>query len=161
MYISNRICRSAARIAASHAGKFCSASSNNSTALPSLAGAPDARSSARSPTCASASERDAAGGCKGTIRLSQTSIRLSQTSGVGHRSHRRLSFGLVAGAPEAIQEETTMKIVRYCLLAAWSALSLMAGVPATAQDTVKIGLILPMTGPFASTGRQVETAVKL
>src|SRR5205814_371281 len=77
---------------------FCSASSSNSTALPSLAGAPDARSKARSPTCASASELDAAGGCKGTIRLSQTSIRLTQTSGVGHRSHRRLSFGLVAGA---------------------------------------------------------------
>jgi branched-chain amino acid transport system substrate-binding protein len=30
-----------------------------------------------------------------------------------------------------------------------------------AQDTVKIGLILPMTGPFASTGRQIEAAVKL
>lgn len=29
-----------------------------------------------------------------------------------------------------------------------------------AADTVKIGLILPMTGPFASTGRQVETAAK-
>jgi branched-chain amino acid transport system substrate-binding protein len=32
---------------------------------------------------------------------------------------------------------------------------------ALAQDTVKIGLILPMTGPFASTGRQIEAAVKL
>jgi branched-chain amino acid transport system substrate-binding protein len=30
-----------------------------------------------------------------------------------------------------------------------------------AQDAVKIGLILPMTGPFASTGRQIEAAVKL
>ena len=30
-----------------------------------------------------------------------------------------------------------------------------------AQDTVKIGLILPMTGPFASTGRQIDGAVKL
>ena len=29
-----------------------------------------------------------------------------------------------------------------------------------AADTVKVGLILPMTGPFASTGRQVETAAK-
>jgi branched-chain amino acid transport system substrate-binding protein len=35
--------------------------------------------------------------------------------------------------------------------------------PATwAQDnTFKIGLILPMTGPFASTGKQIEAAVKL
>src|SRR4029077_3546537 len=40
------------------------------------------------------------------------------------------------------------------------ALSLVAGA-ALAQDTVKIGLILPMTGPFASTGRQIDGAVKL
>ncbi|HEY7903936.1 MAG TPA: ABC transporter substrate-binding protein [Casimicrobiaceae bacterium] len=40
------------------------------------------------------------------------------------------------------------------------ALALAAG-PAAAQDTVKIGLILPMTGPFASTGRQIDGAVKL
>jgi len=39
-------------------------------------------------------------------------------------------------------------------------LALAAG-PAMAQDTVKIGLILPMTGPFASTGRQIDGAVKL
>ncbi|WP_280152200.1 ABC transporter substrate-binding protein [Piscinibacter sp. XHJ-5] len=36
-----------------------------------------------------------------------------------------------------------------------------AALPAAAQDTVKIGLILPMTGPFASTGRQIDAAVKL
>jgi len=34
--------------------------------------------------------------------------------------------------------------------------------PALAQsDTVKIGLILPLTGPFASTGRQIEAAARL
>ena len=33
--------------------------------------------------------------------------------------------------------------------------------PAAADDTVKVGLILPMTGPFASTGRQVSAGVKL
>ena len=41
-----------------------------------------------------------------------------------------------------------------------SAAALLAG-PALAQDPIKIGLIAPMTGPFASTGRQVEAAVKL
>ena len=46
-------------------------------------------------------------------------------------------------------------LVRCALL-----LSLIGGA-ATAQDTVKIGLILPMTGPFASTGRQIDGAVKL
>ncbi|HWH42923.1 MAG TPA: ABC transporter substrate-binding protein [Usitatibacter sp.] len=36
-----------------------------------------------------------------------------------------------------------------------------AGLPARAADPVRIGLILPLTGPFASTGRQVEAAVRL
>jgi branched-chain amino acid transport system substrate-binding protein len=44
-----------------------------------------------------------------------------------------------------------------CALALAGALS----GPAFAQDTVKIGLILPMTGPSASTGRQIDAAVKL
>lgn len=35
------------------------------------------------------------------------------------------------------------------------------GSAAQAQEVVKVGLILPMTGPFASTGRQIEAAVKL
>ena len=29
------------------------------------------------------------------------------------------------------------------------------------QEKFKIGLILPMTGPFASTGKQIEAAAKL
>ena len=40
------------------------------------------------------------------------------------------------------------------------ALGAMAVLPAYAQEVVKVGLILPMTGPFASTGRQVEAGVK-
>ena len=43
--------------------------------------------------------------------------------------------------------------------------SLMAALtwlnPAHAQDTFKIGFILPMTGPFASTGKQIEAAARL
>ena len=50
---------------------------------------------------------------------------------------------------------------RHALLLAAAAL-LLPAAPAFAQaDTVKIGLILPLTGPFASTGRQVEAAVRL
>jgi branched-chain amino acid transport system substrate-binding protein len=37
----------------------------------------------------------------------------------------------------------------------------VAAVPAQAQETVKIGLILPMTGGQASTGKQIDNAVKL
>jgi len=45
-------------------------------------------------------------------------------------------------------------------LAAGAAGALLAG-PAFAQDTIKIGLIIPMTGQQASTGKQIEAAVKL
>lgn len=46
------------------------------------------------------------------------------------------------------------------LFIAGTMLSLLASAPAYAQETVKIGLILPMTGPFASTGRQVEAGAR-
>jgi branched-chain amino acid transport system substrate-binding protein len=39
--------------------------------------------------------------------------------------------------------------------------ALWASTGAMAQDKFKIGLILPMTGPFASTGKQIEAAAKL
>ena len=32
---------------------------------------------------------------------------------------------------------------------------------AQAQESIKIGVVIPMTGPFASTGRQVDAAIKL
>src|SRR5438105_15104596 len=38
---------------------------------------------------------------------------------------------------------------------------LAAVVPAKAEDSVKVGLILPMTGGQASTGKQIENAIKL
>ena len=37
----------------------------------------------------------------------------------------------------------------------------LCSTSAMSQDKFKIGLILPMTGPFASTGKQIEAAVKL
>ncbi|EJJ27599.1 ABC transporter substrate-binding protein [Rhizobium sp. CF142] len=46
------------------------------------------------------------------------------------------------------------------LFIAGAALATLAGTPAFAQETVKIGVILPMTGPFASTGRQVEAGAR-
>lgn len=51
---------------------------------------------------------------------------------------------------------------RRALIAIGGAAMLLAPALAQAQaQTVKIGLILPMTGPFASTGRQIEAAAKL
>src|ERR1700744_4168725 len=40
-------------------------------------------------------------------------------------------------------------------------LGAVALAPARAQETVKIGLILPMTGGQASTGKQIDNAIKL
>ena len=40
-------------------------------------------------------------------------------------------------------------------------LAAVMALPATAQDTVKIGAILPMSGPFASYGRQMDNGMKL
>src|SRR5262249_51660388 len=47
----------------------------------------------------------------------------------------------------------------------WRALSalavlVLASANAVAEETVKVGLILPMTGPFTTTGRQVEAGVR-
>jgi branched-chain amino acid transport system substrate-binding protein len=41
------------------------------------------------------------------------------------------------------------------------AISALLSSGASAQQPLKIGLIVPMTGPFASTGKQVDAAVKL
>jgi branched-chain amino acid transport system substrate-binding protein len=51
---------------------------------------------------------------------------------------------------------------RFALRAAAAAVAGASLLPlsAQAQDTLKIGLIIPMTGPFASTGRQVNAAGK-
>jgi branched-chain amino acid transport system substrate-binding protein len=49
----------------------------------------------------------------------------------------------------------------YFVAAAVAALSVSAASGAFAQDTVKIGFILPMTGPQQSTGKQEAAAIKL
>src|ERR1043165_6951257 len=54
----------------------------------------------------------------------------------------------------------TSMLRRQFLFSAAIASALLA-CPAFAQDTVKIGLIIPMTGQQASTGKQIDAAVKL
>ncbi|MCZ8096557.1 MAG: ABC transporter substrate-binding protein [Alsobacter sp.] len=46
-------------------------------------------------------------------------------------------------------------------LAGAAVLAFGLGSTAQAQDAVKIGLVLPLTGPFSSTGRQIEAAARL
>ena len=51
---------------------------------------------------------------------------------------------------------------KHFFLSAVTAAAMVACVgSAMAQDKFKIGLILPMTGPFASTGKQIEAAARL
>ena len=42
-----------------------------------------------------------------------------------------------------------------------AAATVLLSTPAFAADPLKIGLILPLTGPFASTGKQIEAACRL
>jgi len=50
---------------------------------------------------------------------------------------------------------------RYLLAVACAAVALVAADGARAEDSVKIGLILPMTGQQQSTGKQISAAAKL
>ena len=53
------------------------------------------------------------------------------------------------------------RLPRRAILAAGAALAAPAARPALAQGApFRLGLILPMTGPFASTGRQVEAGIR-
>jgi branched-chain amino acid transport system substrate-binding protein len=53
-------------------------------------------------------------------------------------------------------------MLRRSFLAALAVTALAAGTaPAAAQETVKIGLIIPLTGPFTTTGKQLEAAARL
>src|SRR5712671_7786389 len=54
-----------------------------------------------------------------------------------------------------------MMLRRQMLLTAAAVAGALLATPATAQDSVKIGLIVPMTGQQASTGKQIDAAVKL
>lgn len=58
---------------------------------------------------------------------------------------------------------TKRHLLRACATAALVLTCGLAALPATAQDSnvFKIGLILPMTGQQATTGRQIEAAAKL
>src|SRR5579862_6115864 len=64
---------------------------------------------------------------------------------------------------KSIRGETFMFVRSHFLLAAGivAAAGALAPQPLAAQEVVKIGLIVPMTGGQASTGKQIDNAVKL
>ncbi len=59
--------------------------------------------------------------------------------------------------------KTRFRIIRRHALRAAAIVATLCLLPgaALAADPLKIGLILPLTGPFASTGRQIEAAARL
>lgn len=54
-----------------------------------------------------------------------------------------------------------MKLLKMVHTVAAAVVLATTGAAHAQQEPIKIGLILPMTGPFASTGRQIEAGVKL
>ena len=53
-------------------------------------------------------------------------------------------------------------VANFVLVAAAAAMAVLPSIVAAQQsNTVKVGLILSMTGPFASTGKQIEAGVRL
>ncbi|MFO1114786.1 MAG: ABC transporter substrate-binding protein [Beijerinckiaceae bacterium] len=55
----------------------------------------------------------------------------------------------------------TITFTRRHTLGALAIAAALAPAAAFAEDVVKLGVILPMTGPSASTGREIEAAIKL
>src|SRR5262245_22065563 len=53
------------------------------------------------------------------------------------------------------------KLKSFTQVAAGAVLAAGLAAPAFAQETVKIGLIVPLTGGQASTGKQIDNAIKL
>jgi branched-chain amino acid transport system substrate-binding protein len=78
------------------------------------------------------------------IRMNQNSTHVNQRDGQSGASARgrRTVVGWLAGG-------------------ALSATALLGGSVWAQDNTFKVGLILPLTGPFASTGKQIEAAARL
>src|SRR5215831_3530059 len=67
-----------------------------------------------------------------------------------------------SGSRGGEEAEMFVRIGKLSLLALGAmATGALALAPARAEDTFKIGLILPMTGGQASTGKQIDNAIKL
>jgi branched-chain amino acid transport system substrate-binding protein len=63
-----------------------------------------------------------------------------------------------SNGPHAYNEETFMNIVKTCL--ALAATLLLTAQTGHAQDTIKVGVIAPFSGPFADYGKQMEGGIK-
>jgi ABC-type branched-subunit amino acid transport system substrate-binding protein len=87
--------------------------------------------------------------------LARTPASRLQPDGATKYPHR------AAALTSKIPEETEMSFRQSVLGIASFALATLFAGSAFAQDSVKIGLILPMTGPQASTGKQIDAGVKL
>src|SRR5437764_1054562 len=74
---------------------------------------------------------------------------------------RRISGSSPAPLKKTHAEGGNTMLRRQFLLSTALIAGALVSLPAAAQDTVKVGLIVPMTGQQASTGKQIDAAVKL
>src|SRR6476620_2620773 len=94
----------------------------------------------------------------------KTTLRRAPKSGQTTSARQRATVDLVRD-PSSTRNNQPIggtSMLRRHLITSMAALAAAAlAAPAAAQDTVKIGLIVPMTGQQASTGKQIDAAVKL
>lgn len=70
-----------------------------------------------------------------------------------------MPYKMKRAKPPSHQQDQFMQ--KRLFLSSLAVAAAICSTQAMSQDKLKIGLILPMTGPFASTGKQIEAAVKL
>ena len=154
-------------------GRSRATSGSTSPASPSSCARTSAARSTRTRTCSSRSNatsarspsRSSASRSRRTSGPRRAGACSRPCSRPRRAAHRRIVVGF---AVEPKQEERAMKkridSTRRRVLQGVAGTAALGALPrfAFAQATpVKIGLILPMTGPFASTGKQIAAACKL
>src|SRR5262249_23692131 len=92
-------------------------------------------------------------------RFSPGAFRCTEGGRIGWRSNYRDPSG--TGIKSRGKGRKTMSRRELVAGLAAVALGALAADGARAQDAVKIGLILPMTGQQTSTGKQIDAAVRL
>src|SRR5882757_53322 len=105
-------------------------------------------------------ERSASDRCTSIVRL--TTCRWRTPCRRGTRP-KNLGYGEARGRALGARHETDQgektRMSRSSRMLSWTAAAAVAGIaaaaPVRAEDAVKIGLILPMTGGQASTGKQI------
>src|SRR5690349_13013844 len=93
------------------------------------------------------------------VRATSSLLRMSAMEWMDYSCRPGLRRGDMPETPMTDRPSQSRR--RFIQAGAATAASALMPFTARAADPIKVGLILPLTGPFASTGRQVEAAVRL